>query len=170
MLDGQRQSVDVFAYARAVQDGLPEKRLEEDLCWIVFHVPPMISPSRSKSWTEVNLLQEEEEEEQGAEQEGKEREKREKLLWKSWKHSYEPNRFDKVYDVINKAVMCNGLCITSCSNLRLLFIGVPAGSPSRGGDDTVYVLDINQPSLPTLLILFLCLFRSLWPFQLYFIR
>ena len=27
--------------------------------------------------------------------------------------------------------------------------GVPAGSPSRGGDVTVYVLDINQPSLPT---------------------
>ena len=26
---------------------------------------------------------------------------------------------------------------------------VPAGSPSRGGDVTVYVVDINQPSLPT---------------------
>ena len=26
---------------------------------------------------------------------------------------------------------------------------VPAGSPSRGGDVTVYVADINQPSLPT---------------------
>ena len=26
---------------------------------------------------------------------------------------------------------------------------VPAGSPSRGGDVTVYVRDINQPSLPT---------------------
>ena len=26
---------------------------------------------------------------------------------------------------------------------------VPAGSPSRGGDVTVYVCDINQPSLPT---------------------
>ena len=30
-------------------------------------------------------------------------------------------------------------------------------------------LDINQPSLPTLFILFLCLFLTLWPFQLYFI-
>ena len=29
--------------------------------------------------------------------------------------------------------------------------------------------DINQPSFPTLFILFLCLFLSLWPFQLYFI-
>ena len=46
---------------------------------------------------------------------------------------------------------------------------VPAGSPSRGGDVTVYVLHINQPSLPTLFLLFLCLFLSLWPFQLYFI-
>ena len=27
---------------------------------------------------------------------------------------------------------------------------VPAGSPSRDGDDTVDVYDINQPSLPTL--------------------
>ena len=26
---------------------------------------------------------------------------------------------------------------------------VPAGSPSRGGDVAVYVLDINKPSLPT---------------------
>ena len=29
------------------------------------------------------------------------------------------------------------------------FEGVPAGSPSRGGDVAVYVFDINQPSLPT---------------------
>ena len=39
---------------------------------------------------------------------------------------------------------------------------VPVGSPSR-------VLDINQRRLPTLFILFLGLFLSLWPFQLYFI-
>ena len=49
-------------------------------------------------------------------------------------------------------------------------LGVPEGLPSRGGDATVYALDINQPSLPTFLkILFLCLFLSLWPIQLYFI-
>ena len=40
---------------------------------------------------------------------------------------------------------------------------------SRGGEVTVYVLDINQLSLPTRFILFLRLFHSLWPFQLYFI-
>ena len=42
---------------------------------------------------------------------------------------------------------------------------VPAGSPSRGRDVAVYVLDIN----PLLFILFLCLFLYLQPLQLYFI-
>ena len=46
---------------------------------------------------------------------------------------------------------------------------VPADSPSRGGDGTVYVLDVKQPSLPTLFTLFLCLFLSLWSYQIYFI-
>ena len=31
----------------------------------------------------------------------------------------------------------------------ILLCGSPAGSPSHGGDVTVYVFDINQPSLPT---------------------
>ena len=63
-----------------------------------------------------------------------------------------------------------------CDNLRQIEfknIQVPPGSPSRGGDGAVYVFNINQPSLPTPLkkiqILFLCLFLSVWPFQLYFI-
>ena len=34
-------------------------------------------------------------------------------------------------------------------SLPAIFQAVPAGSPSRGGDVTVYVLDISQPSLPT---------------------
>ena len=46
---------------------------------------------------------------------------------------------------------------------------VMALSMVRGGDVAVYVYDMNQPSLPTALLLFLCLFLSLWPFQLYFI-
>ena len=33
---------------------------------------------------------------------------------------------------------------------------VPAGSPSRGRDATVYVLDVNQPSLPTLFLFCSC--------------
>ena len=32
-----------------------------------------------------------------------------------------------------------------------------------------FMSDINQPSLPTLFILFVVLFLSSWPFQLYFI-
>ena len=52
---------------------------------------------------------------------------------------------------------------------RHAFSPVPAGSPSHGEDVVVYVKDINQPSLPTPFVLFLCLFLSLWPFQLYFI-
>ena len=31
----------------------------------------------------------------------------------------------------------------------MLTVSVPTGSSSRGGDVTVYVFDINQPSLPT---------------------
>ena len=46
---------------------------------------------------------------------------------------------------------------------------VPVGSHSYGGDVAVYVLDINQLSLPLLFILFWCLFLCLWPFQLYLI-
>ena len=45
----------------------------------------------------------------------------------------------------------------------------PTGSPSRGGDIAVYVLDIIQRPCPLFSILFLCLFLFLWPFQLYFI-
>ena len=41
---------------------------------------------------------------------------------------------------------------------------VPAGSPSGGGDVKVYVLYINQLSLPTRFTLFLCLFLSYCPF------
>ena len=48
---------------------------------------------------------------------------------------------------------------TNCN----LFVIVPAGTPSRGGDVRVCVFDINQPSLPTPFILFLCLFLSYGP-------
>ena len=34
-------------------------------------------------------------------------------------------------------------------NVFYHYVSVPTGSPSRGGDVTVYVLDINHPSLPT---------------------
>ena len=59
-------------------------------------------------------------------------------------------------------VFCFSLCLSTCP--------APSSvSPSRGGDVTVYVSDINQPSLPTLFILLLSLFLSSWPFRLYFV-
>ena len=52
---------------------------------------------------------------------------------------------------------------------RLCRLCISAGSPSRSKDVMVYVFDINQLACPLLFVLFLCLFLSLWPFQLYFI-
>ena len=40
MLDGQHQRVDIPVHARAAHKGLLQKRLEEDLCSIIPHVPP----------------------------------------------------------------------------------------------------------------------------------
>ena len=62
-----------------------------------------------------------------------------------------------------------GLSIYTVSwNATLL--RAPVGSPSRSGDVVVYVKDINQPSLPApFYSVLVCLFMSLWPFQLYFI-
>ena len=39
MMDGQHQRVDIPAHARTAHKGLLLKRLEEDLCWIIPHVP-----------------------------------------------------------------------------------------------------------------------------------
>ena len=52
---------------------------------------------------------------------------------------------------------CVPRCVSDVSSRELfnmhvcssLCLSLPAGSPSRGGDVTVYVLDINQQSLPT---------------------
>ena len=49
-------------------------------------------------------------------------------------------------------------------------LGVPTGSPSRGGDVAVYVKDINQPSLPTPFYTVLVSISVFWPpIQLYLI-
>ena len=54
--------------------------------------------------------------------------------------------------------------------MEKVFSVVPMGSPSGGGDVMVYVFAMNQLRLPySFDIPFLCLFLSLWPFQLYFI-
>ena len=46
------------------------------------------------------------------------------------------------------------LCALSCMVSQLSVPTVPAGSPSRGGDITVYVPDKHQPSLPPPFFLF----------------
>ena len=51
-LDGQHQRADIPAQARTANKGLLQKRLEEDLCWIVPHGPRR--PNRSRDWTEQN--------------------------------------------------------------------------------------------------------------------
>ena len=48
--------------------------------------------------------------------------------------------------------VCVCVCVRARVHARVLCIaltGVPVGLPSRGGDVTVYVLDISQPSSPT---------------------
>ena len=54
MLDGQHQRVDNPAYAKTAHDGFLQKRLEEDLCWIVPRVPRR--PYQSRDWTELKWL------------------------------------------------------------------------------------------------------------------
>ena len=53
-------------------------------------------------------------------------------------------------------------CFVRLKNVlfSLLFVldPSPLGLSFHGGDVAVYVFDINQPSLPTLFILFTCLF------------
>ena len=53
MLDGQHQRVDISAYARTAHQGLLQKRLEKDLCWVVPHVPPTTHSGKGLNWTET---------------------------------------------------------------------------------------------------------------------
>ena len=54
IVDGQHQRVDIPVHARTAHKGLLHKRLEEDLCWIVPHVPRR--PDRSGDWTELMTI------------------------------------------------------------------------------------------------------------------
>ena len=55
MHDGQRQGMDTPAYARAAYKGLLQKRLEEDLCWIVRPFVPVRTQSVKRlNWIELN--------------------------------------------------------------------------------------------------------------------
>ena len=58
MPDGQHQRVDIPADAKTAYNGLPQKRLDEGLWWIVPYAPPppppTPRPNRSRDWTELN--------------------------------------------------------------------------------------------------------------------
>ena len=52
MLDEQHKRVDICAHARTAHYGLQQKRLEEDLCWIIPKVPLMTRLIKGLNWTE----------------------------------------------------------------------------------------------------------------------
>ena len=52
MLDKQRQRVDIPTYARTAHNGLPQKRLEKNFCWIVPHVPLTIQWDKEQNRTD----------------------------------------------------------------------------------------------------------------------
>ena len=54
MLDGQHQRVNITVHARAAHNGLLQKRLEENLCWIVSHFPLTTSSVKGLNWTGVS--------------------------------------------------------------------------------------------------------------------
>ena len=54
MLDWQHQRMGALAHAGTGHDGLLQKRLEEDLCWIVPHDVSPRRPNWSRDWTKLN--------------------------------------------------------------------------------------------------------------------
>ena len=53
MLDGQHSRVNVPAHTKTVHNGLLQKRLEENICWFVCHVPPTTQSTKGLDWTEL---------------------------------------------------------------------------------------------------------------------
>ena len=56
MLDGQHLKVEIPAHARTANNSLLQKRLEEDLCWIVPHVPLTTHSVKGLNWTKLNCF------------------------------------------------------------------------------------------------------------------
>ena len=58
LLNGQYQRVDILAHARTAYTDLMRKRLRENLCRIVPHVPPTTQSDKGLNWTDtiLNLL------------------------------------------------------------------------------------------------------------------
>ena len=55
MLDGQHQRVDIPTHTRTAHNDLLQKRLGENLCWIVPHVPPTTESVKGLNWTEERM-------------------------------------------------------------------------------------------------------------------
>ena len=53
-MENIKEWTSLYQHARTAYDGLPRKRLEKDLCWILPHVS--WRPTQSREWTEVNRL------------------------------------------------------------------------------------------------------------------
>ena len=57
MLDGQRQRVNVPVHARTAHDGILQKGMEEDICWIALHAPPPPTTTHARThWIELNTI------------------------------------------------------------------------------------------------------------------
>ena len=56
MLDGQHQRLDIPAPARTAHKSLLQRRLDEDLCWIVLRVPPPTQSVKGPNWTEQLMM------------------------------------------------------------------------------------------------------------------
>ena len=48
--------MDISAHARTAHKGLQQESLEEDICWIVLHVPSMTQSVKGLNWTELNEI------------------------------------------------------------------------------------------------------------------
>ena len=73
----------------------------------------------------------------------------------SQEKALEPTYPPSIYDISVVSKLVIESCVLpmirrACCSWYSLLRWVPVGSPSRGGNVMVYVLDLNQPSLPTL--------------------
>ena len=57
MLEEQHPRMDTTAHARTAHKGFLQKRLEEDLCWIVLHIPPTTQWVKGLNRTELIICE-----------------------------------------------------------------------------------------------------------------
>ena len=54
MLDVERQRVDIPTHARTAHNSLLQKRLKENICWIIQYVPLVTQSAKGLNWTDLN--------------------------------------------------------------------------------------------------------------------